>query len=88
MDVNAAVPHWLLPWKPRRAVSDSARGTLCCVRDSYGSLRIGPFLCHSDSLVFYSDSFISFSLVCLSPSTVFHKLGVSVYGGKFSWCET
>lgn len=62
--------------------------TLCCDRDSYGSLRIGPFLCHSDSLVFYSDSFISFSLLCLSPSTVFHKLRVSVYGGKFSWCET
>lgn len=57
--------------------------------DSYHrSPQTGPSLCHSESLFSLLSGCIPFSSVCLSPSTVLEQLGISVYGRKFSWCET
>lgn len=57
--------------------------------DSYHrSPQTGPSLCHSESLGSLLSGCIPFSSICLSPSTALEQLGISVYGRKFSWCET
>lgn len=71
-----------------KELSDNTLGGGVAVSGTVGDPSDRPFHLPYWSLFSFLSSFISFTLVCYSSSTVWQQLGMSVYGRKLSWCET